>query len=400
MGLIFYAVSGEGMGHATRSEVVIKHLLNKKHKLVIFSYDRAFKYLKKEFKGKKNILEVVEISGINFVYEKNEFKLGKTVLQESSKIKPFLVDNNRIITDKIVEYSPNLIISDFEPFSATIASLLKIPIIAIDNQGIFSKCKLDEKFENLLQIKFVQYLRSFLGDYNFIITFFNVPIKKKCKHNSYLIPPILREQILKAKIEKKEHILVYQTSVSNERLFDILKATDENYVVYGFNKSKVDNNLIFKKPSKKEFSKDLASCKAVITNGGFTLMSEALYLKKPVYSIPVRKQIEQEINGFYLEKFGFGIYSQEINFQNLTYFLNNLKTYEQNLKKLKLDVNNFDMLDQKINHLIKKYEIPKRTQMLSNIVNRRDEVINRFLEQRKKWKKFTKKIKDQIIKSS
>ena len=198
MGVIFYATSGEGMGHATRSEVVIKHLL-KKHKIVIFSYDRAFKYLKKEFYREKNVLEVVEISGINFVYEKNEFKLGKTALQESSKIKPFLVDNNRIITDKIVEYSPNLIISDFEPFSVTIATLLKIPVIAIDNQGIFSKCKLDEKFENNLQIKFVQYLRSFLGDYNFIITVFDVPVKKECKHNSYLIHPILRDYILKAK---------------------------------------------------------------------------------------------------------------------------------------------------------------------------------------------------------
>ncbi len=398
MGVIFYSVSGEGMGHATRSEVVIKHLL-KKHKLVIFSYDRAFKYLKKEFYKKKNVLDIVEISGINFVYEKNEFKLGKTALQESAKIKPFLIDNNKIITDKVIEYMPNIVIADFEPFSATIASLLKIPLIAIDNQGIFSKCVLDEKFEKNLQVKFVQYLRTFLGDYNFIITVFKVPIKKKCKHNTYLIHPILRSNIIKAKVEKKDHILVYQTSVSNKKLFDVLKSTNEKYIIYGFNKAKVDKNLIFKKPSKKEFSKDLASCKAVITNGGFTLISEALYLKKPVYSIPVRKQIEQEINGFYLEKSGYGIYSEEINIQNLRYFLSNLKIYEQNLKKLKLDVNNFDMLDKKINQLIKSYEIPKRAQMLSNIVNKRDELVNKFLEQRKKLEKFTKKITEQIIKS-
>jgi len=399
MGVIFYGASGEGMGHATRTEVVIKHLM-KNHKIVIFSYDRAFKYLKKELDNKRNILEVVEISGINYVYEKNEFKLGKTALKQTSKIKQFLLDNNKIITDKMVEYSPNLIISDFEPLCATTASLLKIPLITIDNISFFSKCKIDDRFEKNIQVKLVRYVRAFVGDYNFIITLYNAPIKKRFKNNSYLIHPIIRDSIVKAKPVKKDHVLVYQTSVSNDRLLDVLKSTKEQYVVYGFNKSKIDKNLTFKKPSKKEFSKDLASCKAVITNGGFTLMSEALYLKKPVYSIPVRKQIEQEINGFYLEKMGYGIQSKEVNFQNLIYFLNNLKKYEQNLKKLKLDVNNYDMLDKKIDYLIEKYEIPKRAQMLAQIVNKRDDIVNKFLEQKKKLKKFTKKITGQIVKKS
>ena len=36
------------------------------------------------------------------------------------------------------------------------------------------------------------------------------------------------------------------------------------------------------------FENKLASAKAVITNGGHTLLSESMYLKTPVYAIPFK----------------------------------------------------------------------------------------------------------------
>jgi len=44
----------------------------------------------------------------------------------------------------------------------------------------------------------------------------------------------------------------------------------------------------------------------VICNGGYTLMSEALYLGKPVLSIPLRRHGEQQLNATYLEALGLG----------------------------------------------------------------------------------------------
>lgn len=51
---------------------------------------------------------------------------------------------------------------------------------------------------------------------------------------------------------------------------------------------KNDGNLQFKNFNEDEFYRDLASCRAVITNGGFSLMTEALYLQKPILSVPVK----------------------------------------------------------------------------------------------------------------
>ena len=60
---ILYGVPGEGMGHATRSKVVIEHLL-KNHDVQVLSSARAFKFLKATF-GKR----VHEIKGLHFAYK-------------------------------------------------------------------------------------------------------------------------------------------------------------------------------------------------------------------------------------------------------------------------------------------------------------------------------------------
>ncbi len=385
MAVIFYSLSGEGMGHSTRSEVVIRHLLKKGHKIVIFTFDRAVNYLRERFKGEKDVLEIVEISGINFVYEKNEFKIGKTILEQRKKTKSLLIDNHKIITEKILEYSPMLVVTDFEPFSSSLANFLKIPLIAIDNQGFFSKCKIDEKFEKQLPLKIIEYFRRILGDYNFVLSIFNVPIKKKYKHNTFLIGPIIRDEIVKSNPRKGNHFLVYQTSTSNKKLFKILKSVDEKFIVYGFNKNKKEDNLILKKPSVKEFAKDLASCRGVITNGGFTLISEAVYLGKPVYSVPVKKQTEQEINGYYIMKSGYGMFSKETNLTDLKEFISHLKKYEKTLKNTEFKINDFDLLDNKIESLLRTTKEFKRKEVLSKLKKNYDKIqgkMSKFLPQK------------------
>ena len=73
-------------------------------------------------------------------------------------------------------------------------------------------------------------------------------------------------------------------------------------------KDEVDKNLTYKLFNENEFYNDLASAKAVICNGGFTFISEAISLKKPIYSVPAIGNFEQTLNGFYVQKLGYGEY--------------------------------------------------------------------------------------------
>jgi uncharacterized protein (TIGR00661 family) len=87
------------------------------------------------------------------------------------------------------------------------------------------------------------------------------------------------------------------------------------------------------------FVDDLASCRAVVANGGFTLMSEAVYLHKPMLSIPVGGQFEQILNAHYLHRLGYGEWWETLDADLLTHFLANVPRYQRALEKYHQDGN-------------------------------------------------------------
>ena len=172
-----------------------------------------------------------------------------------------------------------------------------------------------------------------------IMTSFFFP-RVKPRKNAVIYPPVIREEIYKLKPTTGDHIIVYQTSKESIRLVERLKALDEKFIVYGFNKDEVDENLTYKKFNEDEFYDDLASAKAVVCNGGFTFITEAITLKKPIYSVPAIGNFEQTLNGFYVQKLGYGEYHEKMSVKKLKIFLKRLDTYQNKLNKVKVYNNN------------------------------------------------------------
>jgi len=144
-------------------------------------------------------------------------------------------------------------------------------------------------------------------DHYLITTFFFPPVRKE---KTSLFPPILRPEILSAKRSVGDHLLVYQTAEGGETLERTLHDTGLPCRVYGMRRGiqeeQVEGNLRFRPFSETGFIDDLASARGVIAGGGFTLMGEAVYLHKPMLSVPVGGQYEQILNGRYLQKLGYG----------------------------------------------------------------------------------------------
>jgi uncharacterized protein (TIGR00661 family) len=74
---------------------------------------------------------------------------------------------------------------------------------------------------------------------------------------------------------------------------------------------------------------DLASAKAVISTAGFTLISEALYLQKPMLLMPNGGIFEQTLNAIYLEREGLGeaVMHRVPNAEDLRGFLDRRERY-------------------------------------------------------------------------
>jgi len=85
-------------------------------------------------------------------------------------------------------------------------------------------------------------------------------------------------------------------------------------------------------------------------------MSEALYLGKPIYSIPIKNQFEQMINAYYLEKLGYGLYSMKANLNQLTKFIEGLNYFKKNIARNKKDFNGNAFIFKELNKILKKFK--------------------------------------------
>jgi len=230
------------------------------------------------------------------------------------------------------EFEPDILITDAEPISFFASSFSNIKRISIDNPQALLHREYTVKFGEYLSrfVLLVAVKISVLGaDKYLIYDFFDEQIDDK---KVLFLKPLIQDGILKQKPEEGDHIFVYQTSISSKFICNILKNIDEKFIIYGFNKDHIDGNLTFKKFNDEEFYKDISSAKAIITNGGFTVISEALYLKKPIFSLPIKKQFEQMLNGKFVEQLGVGVYKMDLCQKDLEDFLQNLNFYKKNLK--------------------------------------------------------------------
>ena len=327
--VIYYSVCGEGMGHAVRSAVVINEL-KKHHDVYVFSSNRAYEYLNSKFDN------VYEIGGFNTVYENNKVKSKKTLFRAVKTNPTNLKEGYDVLFKKSKEVKPNIIISDFENYSSMLSKLINVPLISIGNIHMITQTRYDYPPFHKKDRLFAKAITKayIIRPVKYILTsFFAPPLKNANK--SVIYPPIIRDEIMELNPEDRDYILIYQTSDSNIGLMENLKETDENYIVYGFNKEGIDDNLTYRKFNEDVFYEDMRCCKAIITNGGFTMISEAIYLKKPVYSIPAEGNFEQILNGYYVEKLGYGEYHDQLNNKLIHSFIDNIDDYKINLNNNK-----------------------------------------------------------------
>ena len=336
---ILYGVVGEGMGHATRSKVVLRDLQSKGHELKIVVSGRAYGFLKKFFD------DVVEIKGLTIEYEDGAMDRDGSVLKNLLSTPGMVIGNASAYFEKVIDFGPDAVISDFDSFAHLFAKAHALPVISIDNQQVIHRCEHDDDVKEGVEFDF-QATKAFIKaklpgcDHYLITSFFTPPVREKFAHNTTLVPPILRKEIIDATPTRGDHVIVYQTSLSNTSLIPGLnQLEDQKFIVYGLRRDAVEGNCVIKDFSEEGFIRDLSSARAVVTNGGLSLIHEAIYLQKPIFSVPVRHQFEQEMNARYLEKLGYGLGATAIEPELLRAFLRQEQQYVEALKGHRQDGN-------------------------------------------------------------
>jgi uncharacterized protein (TIGR00661 family) len=311
MANILYGVNGEGAGHSTRAKEVLTHLVARGHTVHVTSFDRGLRNLQGDF-------DATEIYGFRFSYVNNRVRYKRTIVKNLITV-PQAAKSLARLNDLVDEWKIDLVITDFEPLTCHVGHKRGLPVISIDNQHCLTNAVVSYP---------KQYRRdAAAASAYFVISFFTAPVKKR---NTFLFPPLLRQEILNATPTEGDHILVYVTSPA-PALAKLLSSVRCRFIAYGFGREGTEGNILFKKPSLDGFFADLVNARAVVANSGFSLVTEALHLGKPYLAVPVKHQFEQVFNAYWLQKSNYGAYWEELNKERVEAFLYNLPHYRESL---------------------------------------------------------------------
>ncbi|MHC4121546.1 MAG: glycosyltransferase family protein [Planctomycetota bacterium] len=321
MARIIYAVAGEGFGHSSRSHLIGQRFLDSGHDVMFVGSQKSLLYLKQYF-GER----VKEVFGLSFAFEGERIDKSETLKRNLLKLPEANRQNDELFKKHFEPFEPELMVSDFEPFSAWWAWRKNVPFISIDHEHMLTLCKLDHPVKNWFSRLTASVVTEchYVGAVVYIvINFFRVPLRID---SAVLAPPIVRPVVSDLDPTADEHILLYSTTgTGRDRLRKILgKFPGQTFIIYGFNEDLERDNCIFKKRSTEGFLADLAAARGVIASAGFSLLSECMYLKKKMLLLPLAGQYEQIINAQYIEQLGLGISAEKLDEPVIARFLDEL----------------------------------------------------------------------------
>ena len=323
---IVYGVSGEGLGHVFEAIEIITRLRQEGHNVKVLTYgDRACRCL--------GAFNPTRIEGIHLYFDARGMSLTATVLK-NLRIFPYYLRNGRRLRRELVDFRPDVFVTAYEPFSMVASHILRRPLISMDNQNELLHVKAPPG-TNLFAFWLAQ-LATRVCTYG--ATFYVIKSFKKLRgagDRVRFVSPIIQDEIRRETPIVGSHVLVYLTK-PNPELIGVLKSMDETFVVYCNNRVGEDGNISYRAQGA-TYVRDLATCKAIIGTTGFSLIADSIYLNKPYYGVPLRKQFEQTHNAHFLAESGLGEYSESVSRAQLEGFLAKLPVYRARLAAYRLD---------------------------------------------------------------
>ncbi|MDN3676301.1 glycosyltransferase family protein [Flavobacterium paronense] len=293
---ILYGVQGTGNGHITRAMEIIPYLQQKGEVDILVSGIQSDIELPFEVKYRFN--------GLSFIFgKKGGVDYWKTFVKMNSM---------KLLKEikKIDVKAYDLIISDFEPVTCWAALKAKKVCIGLSNQVVTmhplapKPKKMDVIGKLVLQ--------------NYAPTTYNYGFHFK-RLDGTVFTPIIRKEVRQLIPTNDGHYTVYLPSYDDKQIIKQLHKLDTvKWQVFSkHNKEAIHLDNITIVPIQADlFLKSLASAKGVLCNAGFGTPSEALFLKKKVMVIPMKKQIEQFCNAEMLKEMGVAVI-KKLNGDNL-----------------------------------------------------------------------------------
>lgn len=300
---ILYGIQGTGNGHISRGRMMAS-CFNRHDADVtyLFSGRPPEKYFDMEIFG-----DFTRYRGITFCSKSGKIDYAATL--NKLGMPDFIRD---VIKLDLEAY--DLVISDFEPITAWAAKLRGKKIIGLGHQYAFGPATPKSGYSPLA---------------TFIMRYFApADIRIGLHWSAYdknILPPIIDTSLIRNPAETP-FILVYLPFEHQATVTQLLnRFPDIQFIQYSSElEDGQQDNVALRKTCLAHFKQDLRSARAVLSNSGFTLLSESIHLGLPLLVKPVKGQFEQQSNALALSQLGYGKITHELNYNVLKSWLKNL----------------------------------------------------------------------------
>lgn len=331
---IVLGVCGFGLGHSTRQRPILEGLLARGHDVILVTNDQSHHFFTSMFPQVPNVRVYVPMihttpDGLDFSATADD---PRNVQPEAH---PAFWRACGLIEQRFG--TPDLVISDYDMVSAQIAYLFGAPLVTIDQQSKFLgyDCPPIDVFtpqEHRMRLGFFfPKARARVAT-----SFFAVGYEAVAGYPVTVIPPILGHDVKDLLPAPEDgHVTVYISAASH-----IAQSVDELLALFTLfpdhrftcfvdtEAADVPDNVTLLRNDRPAFIDSLRRSAAVISTAGHNLITEALYLRVPMFLLPFG-HYEQQLNARLVTDEGLGCTAPRVTKANLGAFFANLDGYRR-----------------------------------------------------------------------
>lgn len=295
-----------GLGHATRSMVIIDQLLRAKKEVIIASDGIALTLLKKEYPQ----LETWALPSYNINYKGKSFLWS--MLLQSPKVLKAIQDENQFLKKKIIDSEVDLIISDnrYGIYHRDIES-----IMLTHQLSPFFPSKIQRKTATTIITKLLSPFDKIWVPDNTQQSLSGTLSESKEKNNIHYIGALSRLQLVADKIKDIDVLAIIsgpEPSRSNFelKLIKFLESLPGKHVIIrGTDQERNDKSAkieMIDLADKKQIETYINRAKVLLTRSGYSTIMDLAEARQKKYIVPTPGQTEQEYLAEYLDgKMGF-----------------------------------------------------------------------------------------------
>ena len=281
---IFYAIQATGNGHISRA-------------VQLYPYLKMFGTVDFFMSGNNASLNVdipikYKSKGCSLHYSKCG---GLDYWEIAKNIKPLQMYRDA----KALPLSDyDVVINDFDSITSLACKIQKVKSVQFGHQASFMSDLTPRPEKNNIMGELV--LKHYAPAPKYIGLHFK-------KYDSFIHPPIIKDEIFLATPKDLNHISVYLPSFDRECLekaFHKVKGIEFQWFLNDIKEIRKEGNITYFPVNQKLFNESLINCHGILTGGGFETPAEALFLNKKILSIPIKNHYEQECNAAALKLLG------------------------------------------------------------------------------------------------